>query len=31
MRGGTVADKDKDKDAEKNVDESKDLMKGNSV
>ena len=29
--GGTVAYKDDDKDAEKDVDENKDLMKDNSV
>ena len=29
--GGTVADKDEDKDAGKDVDENKDLMKDNSV
>ena len=29
--GGTIADKDEDKDAENDVDENKDLMKNNSV
>ena len=31
MGGGTIADKDEDKDAEKDVDENKDLMKNDSV
>ena len=30
MGGGTIVDKDEDKDAENDVDDKKDLMKNNS-